>query len=243
VQKIYGRYMGRPVLQDELQAIMGGSAGGAQTAADLEKFVSNSSEAQYHQQQGNVAPVSSPLFTSGNEAQGPVGGGQFTHQFNADDLRSNLSPSYGFMLGQGLTATANMSNLSGGAFSGNTLKAINDYAQNYASTGYQQAFENYNANQNNIYNRLANIAGLGQVAGSNSATGASAFSSGIAGSTAAAGAARAGGTVGAANALTGGVNSGLGWYSLEQHYEHQRSASPKQQHTVDRTKWLITPPP
>ncbi len=140
--------------------------------------------------------------------------GSFLHQFNADDLKTNLAPNYDFMLKQGQGATSNLSNLAGGAFSGNTLKAINDYSQNYASNAYQNAFQNYNTNQTNIYNRLASIAGLGQTAGSNSATGASAFSGGIGDAISAAGTARAAGQVGSANALSGGANNAMGWYSL-----------------------------
>lgn len=140
--------------------------------------------------------------------------GSFLHQFNADDLKTNLAPNYDFMLKQGQGATTNLSNLAGGAFSGNTLKAINDYSQNYASNAYQNAFQNYNTNQTNIYNRLASIAGLGQTAGSNSTTGASAFSGGIGDAISAAGTARAAGQVGSANALSGGANNAMGWYTL-----------------------------
>lgn len=140
--------------------------------------------------------------------------GSFLHQFNADDLKTNLAPNYDFMLKQGQGATSNLSNLAGGAFSGNTLKAINDYSQNYASNAYQNAFQNYNTNQTNIYNRLASIAGLGQTAGSNSATGASSFSGGIGDAISSAGTARAAGQVGSANALSQGSSNAMGWYTL-----------------------------
>lgn len=140
--------------------------------------------------------------------------GSFVHQFNADDLKTNLAPNYDFMLKQGQGATTNLSNLAGGAFSGNTLKAINDYTQNYASNAYQNAFQNYNTNQTNIYNRLASIAGLGQTAGSNSTTGASAFSGGIGDAISSAGTARAAGQVGSANALSQGASNAMGWYTL-----------------------------
>lgn len=164
--------------------------------------------ADWNAQQG--AP-GSPMAQTG--ANG-IGDGFFTHQFNAQDLNSNLAPNYQFMLDQGLGATKNAGNLQTGLISGNTLKGINDYAQNYASNAYQNAFNNYTANQTNIFNRLSNIAGLGQTA--NSATGNAAVSTGqgVASTLQNAGAAQAAGAVGQANAFTGGANNALGWYTL-----------------------------
>jgi len=141
---------------------------------------------------------------------------QFTHSFNASDLNANMAPNYQFQLDQGLGAVKNAGNLQTGLVSGNTMKGINDYAQNYASGAYQNAFNNYSANQTNIFNRLSNIAGLGQTANANVGT-VGATTAGNAGNAQqAAGAAQAAGTVGSANAVTGGLNNALGWYSLPQ---------------------------
>lgn len=140
--------------------------------------------------------------------------GYFSHQFNAADLNSNLAPNYAFQLQQGLGAAKNAANLQTGLLSGNTLKGINDYAQNFAGNAYQQAFNNYTSQQTNIFNRLSNIAGLGQTA--NQATGqAGVQAAGNAGQALiAGGAAQAAGTVGQANALSGGLNNATGWYQL-----------------------------
>lgn len=143
-----------------------------------------------------------------------VGYGDLTHQFNANDLGTNLSPSYNFMLSQGLGALQNSQAAQGGLVGGNALRGINDYAQNYASTGYQQAYNNYNTNQTNIFNRLAGIAGLGQTANNTSAQTAQAISPGVANTIQGAGQATASGIVGSNNALTGGLNNALGWYQL-----------------------------
>jgi len=140
--------------------------------------------------------------------------GQFTHQFNAEDLKSNLSPSYNFMLQQGLGATQNALNVGGGNISGNTMRGMTKFAEDYASTGYQQAFENYTANQTNIFNRLADIAGLGQTSNQTVAGAGAPISASTAASMMSAGASRAGGTVGAANALTGGASNAASWYSM-----------------------------
>jgi hypothetical protein len=85
-----------------------------------------------------------------------------THQFNAQDLQAGLAPNYDFMLQQGQRANKNMSNVSGGLLSGNTLQGLQDYTQNYAGNAYQNAFNNYQTQRQNIYGNLSNSAGLGQ---------------------------------------------------------------------------------
>ena len=87
-----------------------------------------------------------------------------THQFDANDLNSQLAPNYQFMLGQGQMANQRAANVGGGALSGNTLQGLNKYTQDYAGNAYQNAFNNYNTQRNNIYNTLSGIAGMGQTA-------------------------------------------------------------------------------
>ena len=152
----------------------------------------------------------------GQTGQNGISSGQFTHQFNASDLNANLAPNYQFQLDQGLGAVRNAGNMQTGLLSGNTLKGINDYAQNYAGGAYQNAFQNYNANQTNIFNRLSAIAGLGQTANATTANTGATISGNAANSIMAGGAAQAAGTVGSANALTGGANNAMGWYTLSQ---------------------------
>lgn len=65
-----------------------------------------------------------------------------------------MDPGYGFRLGEGLKALERMQAARGNMLSGGAMKAGQRYAQDYASGEYS-----------NAYNRLANIAGLGQTAG------------------------------------------------------------------------------
>lgn len=151
---------------------------------------------------------------------------QFQHQFNAADLKTNLAPNYQWQLEQGLGAVKNAGNQQTGLLSGNTLRGVNDYAQNFAGNAYQNAFNNYQAQQNNIFNRLSTIAGMGSataIAGGNQGVTAAgnAGQAQIAG-----GQAQAAGTVGAANALTGGMSNALGWYTLPQIMNTSGSAAP-----------------
>ena len=141
---------------------------------------------------------------------------QFQHQFNAADLKTNLAPNYNFQLQQGLGAVRNAANLESGLVSGNTLKGINDYAQNFAGNAYQNAFNNYTANQTNIFNRLSNIAGLGQTANANVGQAGTALAGNAGQAQIASGQAQAAGTMGLGNALGGGLQNAASWFMLPQ---------------------------
>lgn len=200
-------------------ALAGGylSANAAENAADTQANSANrATQAQldmFNQNRADTAPYREAGYTALKDlTAGTADGGQFTHQFNANDLKTNLAPNYDFMLNQGLGAVQNAANLGGGLLSGNTLKGINDYAQNYASNGYQQAFQNYTANQTNIFNRLSSIAGLGQTANQTTAGLSGALAPGIASTITGAGQATAAGQVGVANAISGGLNNAASWY-------------------------------
>lgn len=140
---------------------------------------------------------------------------QFTKEFTSADLIKNLDPSYQFMLQQGLGATGQAMNVGGGG--SNVDLARQRFAQEYAKTGAQQAFNNYQSQQSNIYNRLSNLAGIGQAAqtqsntlGSNTANALSQL--GIGGASA-----LGAGQIGAANAMSGaygGIGNALTLSSL-----------------------------
>lgn len=138
---------------------------------------------------------------------------QFTHQFDANDLKTNLAPNYQFQLQQGQGAATNALNVTGG-LGGNFAKGLVDYTVNKAGDAYQNAFNNYNTNQSNIFNRLSTIAGYGAGANQQSTALASGLAPAIANSQIGAGSAQAAGIVGSANAVTGGLNNALGWYTL-----------------------------
>lgn len=185
-------------------------------AADQQaNAASNNVQLQSHMF-NTINDQSAPWRQAGQGALKQISGmnDQFTHAFNADDLKSNLAPNYQFQLDQGLGAVKNAGNLQSGLISGNTLKGINDYAQNFAGNSYQQAFNNYNAQQSNIFNRLSSIAGLGQTANQTTATAGTAAAGNAGNALLAGGAAQAAGTIGQANAISGGLNNAASWYAL-----------------------------
>ena len=159
-------------------------------------------------------PQTVPQSVQSISANGNIGSGQFTHQFNADDLKTSLAPNYQFMLEQGQGAAKNSANAQTGLLSGNAMQGLERYTQDYAGNAYQQAYNNYNANQTNIFNRLSTIAGLGNSANQTSASAGTTAGQGIASSQIASGAAQAAGSVGVANSINGAINNGISMYTL-----------------------------
>ena len=150
----------------------------------------------------------------GNPIGTATGTGYLTRQFTNEDLNAALAPNYAFQLGQGQQALQNQLNVGGGLVGGNTLKAIQDYSQNFAGNAYQQAFANYQTQRGNIYNTLASIAGIGQSAQNASNTLATNYGTNAANLITGAGAAQAAGTVGAANAYSQGLGGAANQYQL-----------------------------
>jgi len=164
---------------------------------------------------GSMLPGTTQTYDAqGNPIGTQTGTGYLTHQFNAQDLNANLAPNYQWQLGQGQQATNAQSNATGGLVGGNSLKALQDYTQNFAGNAYQQAFANYNTQRGNIYNTLASIAGLGQTAQNASNTLASNYGTNAANLATGGAAAQAAGTVGSANALGGAIGNAANMYSL-----------------------------
>jgi hypothetical protein len=133
----------------------------------------------------------------------------FTQQFGPEQLARYLDPSMDFRMKYGTKATERLGNVGGGAISGNTLRALTEFGQDLASTEYANAFNRAQTEPTNIFNRLSNIAGLGQNAVNTGVQAGQATSANL-GNLAVGGAqAQASGSVGATNAITGALQ-GLG---------------------------------
>ena len=128
-------------------------------------------------------------------------GGQLTRSFTPQDFLNNLDPGYQFQLQTGGQALRNADTPGVGALSGPALKDLMSFNQGMAATGYQNAFNRFQTQNTNIFNRLSAIAGLGQNAASNVGTSGTQLGTGIAGAQAGAAASQAGGIVGATNAI------------------------------------------
>ena len=139
-----------------------------------------------------------------------------TAQFGPDQMAQYLDPSMEFRRRLGEQTTARMLNVGGGAISGNTLRGLEEFGQNLASTEYGNAFNRFQNERTNIYNTLANIAGMGQQSVNTGVQAGQNFAGQQTGLLTGQAAAQAAGQVGAANAM-GGAVQGLGnMYYLNQ---------------------------
>ena len=137
----------------------------------------------------------------------------FTSQFGDEQMAQYLDPSMEFRRRLGEQTTARMLNVGGGAISGNTLRGLEDYGQNLASTEYGNAFNRFQNERTNIYNTLANIAGMGQQAVNTGVTAGQNFAGSQSGLITGQAAAQAAGQVGAANAYSGALGN-IGNYAM-----------------------------
>ena len=115
------------------------------------------------------------------------------------------SPGYQFRFDQGMRALTNSQAARGGLLSGGAMKEATSYGQGIGSDEYM-----------NEFNRYATMSGMGQTAVNNTTNAGVATAGNVGNSTMAAGNARASGYIGGANAITGGLNSGINYYQNQQ---------------------------
>ena len=113
----------------------------------------------YNQQVGYQQPYQS-IGSQGASGLG-ANADYFNRQFTNADLNANLAPNYAFQLQQGQMANQRAGNMAGGALGGNALQGLQRYTQDYAGNAYQQAFNNFNAQRQNIYGNLSDMAKIG----------------------------------------------------------------------------------
>lgn len=172
--------------------------------ADSTAYAADIQKEMYEQGREDLGPYRELGYASLKDISGmkPFLTGQF------EDYKDQyLDPSMAFRMKYGTQATERLSNVGGGALSGNTLRGLTDYGQNLASTEYTNAFNRFQTERGNIYNTLANIAGMGQGA-VNTGVQAGQVAAQNQGQLAVGGAqALASGTIGAANAYSNALGN------------------------------------
>jgi hypothetical protein len=200
------------------------SAGGAESAANTQAGAAEQaqqiSQNEFNTIQGQEQPFMQAGYgalgalnqglgigTPGSQPQAQgVGYGSLTQPFNAQNFQQ-LSPAYQFQLSQGQQGVLNGDSSGQGALSGAALKDLTGYNQNMANTSFNNAFNQYQTQQGNIYSRLSNLANLGQNAASNTGQQGTQLAGQEAQSATNVGTALAGGQVGAANAFSSGISN------------------------------------
>ncbi len=155
---------------------------------------------------GGSAPPPGPSAGTTPGGSSGMGYGSLLQPFTADYMKL-YSPAYQFQLQQGQQGVLNADSSNAGALSGAARKDLIGYNQNMANTAFNNAFNQYQTQQGNIYQRLAGIAQLGQAAASNTGQQGTALAGQVAQSVQNVGTAQAAGTVGSANAWSGALSN------------------------------------
>ena len=204
-------------------AILGSSLFGsraASKAADTQAAAADRAaelqQQQYEQTRADQAPYREAGYNALAQMQRTAGNVPGAFKFGAGDYQAD--PGYAFRLSEGQKALDRSAAARGGLISGGALKAAQRFGQEMGSqefgNAYNRALTGYNtgvASENQLYNRQAGLAGIGQTsanlvgqAGQNYATNVGNLMTG-------AGAAQAAGQVGVANAITGGLGTYLNY--------------------------------
>jgi len=194
-------YMGSKAAKDAANI----QAGAADRAAAQEM-------AMFEQQREDLAPYRELGYTSLGEIEKRLP--YFTSEFSGDQLAKYLDPATAFQMKYGTQATERLGNVGGGALSGNTLRRLTEFGQELGSTAYQGAFNRFQTERGNIYNTLANIAGMGQGAVNTGVQASQNLAGNLTGLTTGSAAAQAAGQVGAANAYSSALQGPSNYMQL-----------------------------
>ena len=166
----------------------------------------------YDQTRADLMPYADAGKTSLDQLMGQMGpDGYFNQTYSGQDIYSD--PSYQFRLQQGQDAIQSSAAARGGLLSGATLKALQGYGQDMASQEYQNAYNRFNADQTNRYNRLSNLVGIGQNAAAQVGNAGAQTAQAVANNTMSGANAQAAGVIGSANAKAQGQQAMIGGLS------------------------------
>jgi len=209
-------------------ALIGGSAAqsAASTQAGAANSATNAQTAMYNTNQANLKPYMTQGTTALNTLNADLNNGTLGGNFTPADLTNGLSPSYNFTLAQGQQALQNSQAAGDGVLSGAALKGLINYNQGQASTGYQQAYNNWLTSQQNTYGQLSGLASMGENAAAGAGNTGASYANSMANTMTGAANASAAGTVGTANAITGAINNGTSAYTLSNLINPSGSGAP-----------------
>lgn len=163
----------------------------------------------YDQTRKDLSPYAQAGGTALSQLMGGMGpNGQFMQEYSGQDIYDD--PSYQFRLQQGQDSIQSGAAAQGGLLSGATQKALLSYGQDAASQEYGNAYNRFNADQTNQYNRLSNLVGLGQNAAAQQGNAGMQTAQAVANNTMAGANAQAAGTIAAGNRTANNFSSLLG---------------------------------
>lgn len=140
--------------------------------------------------------------------------GDLLRDFSMADFEAD--PGYQFRMDEGMRGVEGGAAARGGLLSGAALKAIQKYGQGLASQEYGNAYQRFNADQTNKFNRLTGMIQSGQGSAQQIGNAAQNFGQQAGSNMIGAGNAQAAGIMGTTNALVGGLNQGVNAYQQNQ---------------------------
>ena len=126
-----------------------------------QKAASDANQVQWNmfqQQQANQKPYLQAGTNALTQLQNNMG--SYNQPFTMAQFQQD--PGYQFALQQGQQAIQRSSAVNGGLVSGGQLAALNNYSQGMANQEFNDAFNRYQQQNQNSFNRLYSMAGLGQ---------------------------------------------------------------------------------
>jgi len=197
----------------------------AQTQADAANRVADLQKSQFEQQMALQEPYRQAGLTGQNRLMellglggnaGAAGYGKYGRDFSMADYQAD--PGYAFRLSEGMKQLGHSAAGRGGAISGQTMKGIQDYAQNSASQEYNNAFQRYQQNRTNQLQPLGNLMASGQSAASNQGSAAGNYGTNAGNAYMAAGQAIGAGQIGQANTLANVLGSTASAYQNQTNF-------------------------
>lgn len=216
-------------------AIVGGSVVGAVATSNAASKAGKSQQAaadkasqteldQFYQNREDMAP-----WREAGEAAleqmvaGGKAGGEFNREFTLADFTKD--PGYEFRRQEGQRGVEAGAAARGGVLSGAALKGVTRYNQDYSSGEYQNAYNRFNNDKTQRFNRLASVAGVGQTATRDVAQQGAQTASNVAQNQIGAGNAQASSYVGQGNAISGAAKT-LGNFAMSNYYMNSMPAVP-----------------
>jgi hypothetical protein len=140
----------------------------ATTGANRVIDTAGAAKAGMDEQAKNANAILDPYSTAGTTAatalNSQIGeGGDFNKKFTAADLQ--MDPGYAWRQQQAELALSRSAAARGGAISGSALTDMNSHIQGMASNEFQNAFQRYQTDTTNRYDRLFGTSQLGERAG------------------------------------------------------------------------------
>jgi hypothetical protein len=150
--------------------------------------------------------------------------GKYARDFSMADYQAD--PGYAFRLSEGMKQLGRQAAGRGGLISGQTMKGLQDYAQNSASQEYSNAFNRYQTNRSNQLQPLGNLQNVGISAANQQSSALGNYGSNVSNLMGQQGQAQAAGALGQGNTINNAIGSGISAYQNNALIEQLRRLNP-----------------